>query len=283
VLFGCCTNLLEFYRRIGVEKNIRWYETMTFVEPGGRSSVLERSFLPAPLHTTLSFLSFPFFGCVRQVGDLACHGRLDSGASRDTGESFLDWLHRHNQTHNAIERFWKPVLVSALSEDLELVSVAYAGQVVRESMKSKKGEEMGIPTIPLSELYASAADYNIRARRIDRYRRASSHFTRSRRSWCDRTEKNRNSIPWVLAVPFDVLARILPETAAAAPLAAMLGSFRHRRLRGFICGLTARSAIWIMPCCSIEPSSGCFTSRASSQRARTKLGRTPTGAMWNWW
>jgi len=35
VLFGCCTNLLEFYRRIGVEKNIRWYETMTFVEPGG--------------------------------------------------------------------------------------------------------------------------------------------------------------------------------------------------------------------------------------------------------
>ncbi|MFY9643963.1 MAG: FAD-dependent oxidoreductase, partial [Terriglobales bacterium] len=52
VLFGCCTNLIDFYRRIGMEKNIRWYETMTFIEPGGRRSVLERSFLPAPLHTT---------------------------------------------------------------------------------------------------------------------------------------------------------------------------------------------------------------------------------------
>src|SRR2546423_2601961 len=51
VLFGCCTNLIEFYRRIGVEKNIRWSDTMTFVEPGGRTSVLQPSFLPAPLQT----------------------------------------------------------------------------------------------------------------------------------------------------------------------------------------------------------------------------------------
>ena len=56
VLLGCCTNLIEFYQRIGVEDKIRWYERMTFLEPGGRASVIEPSALPAPLHTAPSFL-----------------------------------------------------------------------------------------------------------------------------------------------------------------------------------------------------------------------------------
>ena len=36
ILLGCCTNLIEFYKRIGVEDKIRWYEALTFIEPGGR-------------------------------------------------------------------------------------------------------------------------------------------------------------------------------------------------------------------------------------------------------
>src|ERR1700693_2171672 len=60
VLFRVCTNLVEFYRRIGVEDKIRWYDVMTFVEPGGRTSVMKASPLPAPLHTAPSFLRFPF-------------------------------------------------------------------------------------------------------------------------------------------------------------------------------------------------------------------------------
>ena len=54
VLLGCCTNLIEFYRRIGVEDKIRWYERMTFLEPGGRASVIQPSALPATSHRSLS-------------------------------------------------------------------------------------------------------------------------------------------------------------------------------------------------------------------------------------
>jgi hypothetical protein len=50
VLFGCCTNLQGFYRRIGVADRIHWTSDMTMIEPGGRRSVLGPSFLPAPLH-----------------------------------------------------------------------------------------------------------------------------------------------------------------------------------------------------------------------------------------
>src|SRR5207245_6331643 len=56
VLLGCCTNLVEFYRRIGVENKIRWYDRLTFLEPGGRASVIEPSSLPAPLHNAPAFL-----------------------------------------------------------------------------------------------------------------------------------------------------------------------------------------------------------------------------------
>src|SRR5882757_5754754 len=38
VLLGCCTNLIDLYRRTGVDDKIRWYDELTFLEPGGRAS-----------------------------------------------------------------------------------------------------------------------------------------------------------------------------------------------------------------------------------------------------
>jgi squalene-associated FAD-dependent desaturase len=233
VLFGCCTNLIDFYRRIDVEKNIRWYDRMTFVEPGGRSSVLERSFLPAPLHTTPSFLSLPFLDASDKLAISGAMAALIPLPLRDRGEAFLDWLHRYKQTENSIQRFWKPVLVSALSEDLELVSVAYAAQVVRESMKSESAREMGIPTIPLTALYTSAADY-VGARAGEIRLRTSVEAFRAQTSEVRVTANGEEQgfDYLVLAVPFDVLARMLPDTPAAAPLAAMLGQFRTSPITG---------------------------------------------------
>src|SRR5229473_5079027 len=67
VLLGCCTNLLAFYARIGAEKKIRWFDRLTFVEPGGRRSEIGPSFLPAPLHTSLSFLRASSLSLVDKV------------------------------------------------------------------------------------------------------------------------------------------------------------------------------------------------------------------------
>ena len=57
VLLGCCTNLIDFYRRLGVEQQIRWYDEITFILPGGKSSTLKPGALPAPLHAAPSFLA----------------------------------------------------------------------------------------------------------------------------------------------------------------------------------------------------------------------------------
>src|SRR5438093_7675372 len=40
VLLGCCTNLMDFYRRLAVEDKIRWFDELIFIEPGGRRSTV---------------------------------------------------------------------------------------------------------------------------------------------------------------------------------------------------------------------------------------------------
>src|SRR5229473_2565665 len=100
VLFRVCTNLVEFYRRIGVEDKIRWYDEMTFIEPGGRNSVMHASALPAPLHTAPSFLRFPFLSAKDKVVISRAIAALILTRQPDTGRSFLDWCREHHQTDN---------------------------------------------------------------------------------------------------------------------------------------------------------------------------------------
>jgi zeta-carotene desaturase len=164
VLLGCCTNLIDFYERTGVDDKIRWYDSLTFLEPGGRASVIGSSSLPAPLHTMPAFLRAQCLNLSDKFAIAAAMTALAPTALREKEESFLSWLRNHGQTEQAIERFWKPILVSALNEDVDKVSVAYAAQVVRESfLKSPGAGRMGVPSVPLTELYQAAGDY-IRAR-----------------------------------------------------------------------------------------------------------------------
>lgn len=164
VLLGCCTNLIDFYRRLGVSDKIRWFDELTFIEPGGRSSRMSPSFLPAPMHNIPAFLGAKMLTAGDKLAIAKAMAKISRGLPEDSSEDFLAWLKRNQQTERAIERFWKTVLVSALNEDLERVSVHYAAQVFRESfMKSAEAGRMGLPSVPLSDLYGFATEY-IRAR-----------------------------------------------------------------------------------------------------------------------
>jgi squalene-associated FAD-dependent desaturase len=234
VLFRVCTNLVEFYRRIGVEDKIRWFDEMTFIEPGGRTSVMRASPLPAPLHTAPSFLGFPFLSAKDKLVISRAIAALTLTTQRDTGRSFLEWCHQHNQTNNAIERFWKPILVSALSEDLNLISISSAAQVVRESMKSPAARHMGVPSIPLTDLYNRAGDY-IRARGGEIRFRTSLETFFPDKSQVRITVNGENEIAFdylVLALPFENLDRVLPQGPEAAPLREQLSHFESAPITG---------------------------------------------------
>ncbi len=238
VLFRCCTNLIDFYQRIGAEKEIRWYDQMTFIEPGGRQSRMDSTGLPAPLHTMPSFLRFPFLS----AGDKAAIARamlpLMLTRPPDNGKSFADWLEQHRQTHHAVERFWKPILISALSEDLDKMAVPYAAQVVRVSMQSLESRQMGVPTVPLTALYNAAGAY-IQARGGRVVLRSSVEgFTAGDQSVQLRlTSKDEGSRQEsfdyaIMALPFDAVARVLPDVQEAKVLRGMLARFETSPITG---------------------------------------------------
>jgi squalene-associated FAD-dependent desaturase len=234
VLLGCCTNLIDFYQRTGVENKIRWYDNLTFLEPGGRASLIGPSSLPAPLHTMPAFLRAPCLNLSDKLSIAAAMAALAPSALREKEESFLSWLRNHGQTEQAIERFWKPILVSALNEDVDKVSVAYAAQVVRESfLKSPGAGRMGVPSVPLTELYQAAGEY-IRARAGDVHLRAAIESFRAEPSQVEIVVNGQRMVfdYLILALPFDALKKILPDTSAAASLRNMLDQFETSPITG---------------------------------------------------
>ena len=233
VLLGCCTNLVQFYRHIGVEEKIRWYDRLTFLEPGGRASIIGPSFF-APC------IPFPL-SCAPRASVFPTNWRLPMPwpfwplvRPSTPGASFLAWLRRHGQTERAIHRFWKTILVSALNEDLDRVSVPYAAQVVRESfLKSAAAGRMGVPTVPLTELYNSAGNY-IEERGGKVQFRTSVESFRADFSGVKLLlpEGEANFDFAIFAVPFDGLSRMLPQTSAAEPLRQTLDRFGTSPITG---------------------------------------------------
>jgi zeta-carotene desaturase len=159
VTLGCCTNLDDFYRRAGAAGKIRWYDRLVFVDPTGRRGTIEGSAWPAPLHMGGAFAVFPLLtlsdkrGIARAMLAIVRSGGRPAGLE-GAGISMLDWLRRERQTDAAIERFWKVVLVSALNEDLGRTDARYGVDVFWKAfLANRKGYRVGIPSVPLGELY----------------------------------------------------------------------------------------------------------------------------------
>jgi squalene-associated FAD-dependent desaturase len=233
VLFRVCTNLVKFYQRIGVAGQIRWFDQMNFVEPGGRVSVLKSSPLPAPLHTAPSFFDFPFLTTADKLGVARALAPLTLRVQRDDGRSFQQWLDQHGQTKTAIERFWRPILISALSEELDQISISSAAQVVRESMKSPEARHMGVPTVPLTELYNAAGEY-IRARGGTLHVRTSlDTFAADSSQVRVKIGNEETSFDYLaLALPFDALDRVLPNAPERSSLREQISHFQNSPITG---------------------------------------------------
>jgi zeta-carotene desaturase len=164
ILLRCCVNLQDFYRRLGVEKNIAYYRDIVFIEPGGRRSTLRRGLLPAPAHFAESFLKLTFLSTSEKLAV----GRAILSIEREKNRPDLDritmqqWLLEKRQPARAIERFWRQVLVSAINEELDRMAASHGFQVFRLGFLARKDSyEMGVPAVPLGALYGSEAWSNM--------------------------------------------------------------------------------------------------------------------------
>ncbi len=173
VLMKCCTNLLDFYRRLAVNQAITFFEHYTFLDEDGRAATLRGSFLPAPFHLFPSFLRFHPLKWRDKLS--VAHGLMCMLMDAPRLESLdrlsmLDWLKQHHQTPRAIECFWQTVLVSALNEELPVASARYGVKVFLDGLLNhREGFHMGVPTVPLEKLYTEPC-LKLIARRGDRVR-----------------------------------------------------------------------------------------------------------------
>lgn len=161
ILLRCCANLLDFYRRLGVEDRITFHKEFFFLEPGGRMSILKAGALPAPLHFTEAFLraSWLTFGEKLALGRGLLALRSERESRRDLSSiTMLAWLKEKRQPARVIERFWRQVLVSAVNEELDRMAAVHGFQVFWLGFLSARDScDMGIPNVPLGELYSSNA------------------------------------------------------------------------------------------------------------------------------
>lgn len=231
VLLRCCANLMDFYRRLGVADRIHFYREFYWIEPGGRMSIMRRGLLPAPLHFTESFATLKFL----PLGDRLGIGRALLSVPRDFRErtdldriTMMDWLREKKQGTGAIERFWRQILVSAISEDLERMAAIHGLQVFAVGfLSSASAYEMGVPNVPLADLYGPEAwaqfpqvEFAYRSN-VQRVQVEGARFTG--------LVVNGNFIPTeacVLAVPFEKIAPIAPD------LALNLAPFTHSPITG---------------------------------------------------
>jgi squalene-associated FAD-dependent desaturase len=215
LLFWCCTNLMDFYKRLGVADKIRWHGAIPLRTPDGRESLIAASLLPAPLHLAPSMFGLHALSLGDKVaiarGLLAMISDLRRRKPEDLdSQTMMSWLETQGQTPRAIERFWRAVLTSALNEDLEIVSAWHGLRVFWKGYAASwRAYRIGLPTVSLTELYShDLPNVTVRPRAsVKAIETANGSVSLVRLA----NGEERRAPAYVLAAPFEVLGELRPE------------------------------------------------------------------------
>jgi squalene-associated FAD-dependent desaturase len=223
VTLGCCTNLEDFYRRVGAQDKIKYFDRLLFQDPQGRQGTMQAGLLPAPLHMLGSFLTFAPLSQAdkRSVAMAMLEILRGKGHTTDLetpgGISMLAWLRKRKQTAGAIERFWRVVLVSALDEELDKTDARFGVDVFWKGFLSNRtGYRMGVPAVPLAELYDGCKlEIERRGGEVSlRMPVRALHFQCGGMSGVEFDGgRQETADAYVFAIPHNALADLLPDEA----------------------------------------------------------------------
>jgi squalene-associated FAD-dependent desaturase len=227
VNLGCCTNFQHFCRVTQIADGLQTEPSITFIGPNNRPHTLAASPLPAPLHLLSSFARLSYLSWYDKWrlawGLRALAHRRWVGSN----ELMSNWLQQHRQTPHAIARVWHVVLVSALSEALDRITVHDARKVFVDAfLANRHGWELQIPTQPLDTLYTERVGQWLREQGVDV--RLSTGVSRlqmdsARATGVElRDGTTLRADEMILAIPSFGLKSLLPESLLAHPQIAAL-------------------------------------------------------------
>ena len=236
VMLGCCTNLVDLCTLAGADKYIRWYERITFLEPGTEAHGVRRSEigpggLPAPPAATFNFLRAPMLGWRDKLGIVRGVTEFLRGYPVSDEEPFTSWLARTGQTDLAVRHFWEPIVLATLNDSFDRCSTRYVGKVMHETLlRNSEGGRFGIPTQPLSTFYGAfvrlaekqGTEVRLRAG-VERLERLPDD--RWRTYLGDGTAIEAAQI--LLALPFEQTAKLLATAPVAPGIEKVCANLRH--------------------------------------------------------
>ncbi len=163
VVLGCCTNLLDFYDRLGVLDRIQWHRTLYWSRGHGGVDRMKAAVLPAPVHLSPACLRMKLFDRAERRHIARVMWRIiRRGAAervRWADRTFLEFLEDCGQPEPVIRRFWDVIITSACNLPVGKVGAAYALQVFQEGfLDNRWSYTMGLATVPLVSLYDPAVE-----------------------------------------------------------------------------------------------------------------------------
>jgi squalene-associated FAD-dependent desaturase len=221
----CCTNLTDLLTRLGVQDQIRYHDTLHFLDGDGVRSVIQGSALPAPLHTAPSFLRFRSLGLRDKLGiarGMMAMLRARPDPKHDT-ITVAEWFAQTGQTERAVQRFWGPILVSACNETNDRIAFSHALKIFRDGfLLHPTAFHFGVPRVPLGSLYTEPTlaylakrGGSVRLRTIVEELEFAQEAVPRITGISLRDGTRLQADYYVSALQFDLLLKLLPETVTA--------------------------------------------------------------------
>lgn len=218
ILLRCCVNLLDFYSRLDIGDAIEFHREFFYLEPGrAEPDTLRAGRLPAPLHFVESFARAKWlsFGEKLALGRALLALRRERLTRTDLDRiSMLEWLREKRQPQRLIDRFWNQILVSAINEELDRMAAAHGFQVFWLGfLADSNSYEMGIPRVPLGELYAASGWNRLPNVRIHQRAAVDSINRHAGRIESVRLSSGEHHAAdhYVSALPFEKLRPLIPD------------------------------------------------------------------------
>lgn len=156
VAMGCCTNFLDLMQRMDLLKFFHHHQELNFLHPDYQACRFRpTNWLPAPLHLLPAFSKLRHVSTRQKAQIAKGMWRLFRTPSHQLGNiNAQQWLIDQGQDASCREQFWDVILISALGEAPQHVSMQAARKVFIDGFAATHAAcDLYVPGKPLAELF----------------------------------------------------------------------------------------------------------------------------------
>jgi hydroxysqualene dehydroxylase len=177
IFMGCYRDSFRFLRRLGTEGGVRLQRALEvpIVDADGVPSTLSCPTLPSPWHLLGGVIEWDALGwtdrlsvfriaAALRIAQRSLRGETKKLAA-SPGETVENWLIRNGQTKRIRQLLWEPLALAAMNQPPDEAGAAAFARVLADVLGPDPGDAaIGVPAVPLVELYAEPARRFIVAR-----------------------------------------------------------------------------------------------------------------------